>query len=130
MIVFQLCAISLVLQNKTITCRVRKQKVSFTENLAVDELQNVEMAIIGYLQRQYFSMLFSTSNPSKTLTHFLKKLLPKLCDGVLRVGGSLRKTVIDFDIKHPIIISQHSHLTKLLIRQYHTQLGHFGSSHA
>jgi len=40
-----------------------------------------------------------------------------------------RKAPIDFEVKHPIIIPQHTHFTELLIRQYHTELGHSCAVH-
>ena len=76
-----------VLQYKTILlCSVHKQRVSYTENLTADKLQNAEMAIICYLQQEHFSALFPASNHKeqrKTLPHFLQNFLPKFCNGVL-----------------------------------------------
>ena len=60
---------------------------------------------------------------------FMQKINPICLDGVAWVGGRLAQLDIDVDMKHPIIMSKCSHLTELVIRQYHNKLGHVGTSH-
>ncbi|KAI4895228.1 hypothetical protein NFI96_027576 [Prochilodus magdalenae] len=57
--------------------------------------------------------------------------LAKLCpfvdsQGVLRVGGRLRRAQFTQDEMHPAIIPGRHHITKLLIRHYHQQVHHQG----
>ena len=59
----------------------------------------------------------------------MRKINPIFLDGVAQVGGRLAQLDIDVDMKHPIIMPQRSHLTKLVIRQHHDKLGHAGTSH-
>jgi hypothetical protein len=54
----------------------------------------------------------------------LRKLSPILVDGVLRVGGRLERSSMSFDVKHPMILPQHHHVTELIIRDYHSSEGH------
>ena len=41
----------------------------------------------------------------------------------------MEKTVVEFDVKHPIILPQKCHFSQLVIRQYHVEIGHSGTSH-
>lgn len=47
-------------------------------------------------------------------------------NGVLRVGGRLKKSNISYDQKHPIILDKNHILSKLLIVHYHRQNLHMG----
>ncbi|XP_013142204.1 PREDICTED: uncharacterized protein LOC106106203 [Papilio polytes] len=47
-------------------------------------------------------------------------------DNILRVGGRLQKATLENDTKHPILIPQGSHFTKLLIVDAHQKLLHGG----
>ena len=125
--------IALVLRYKTILLsRIRKQKATFTKNVSVEELQSAETAIIVYLQRQHFPMLFEFRDDkvsTKSLPRYLQKLCPNIIDRVARVGGRLSRALVDFEMKHPVILPQRSHFTELLIRQHHKEIGHSGASH-
>ena len=45
-------------------------------------------------------------------------------NGMLRVGGRPQKAAFAFEVKHPIVFPKKSHVTELLIRQYHSQEQH------
>ena len=47
-------------------------------------------------------------------------------DGVLRVGGRLRRSSLDFAEKHPAILPKDHHMSELLIRHYHHTVHHQG----
>ena len=47
-------------------------------------------------------------------------------DGVLRLGGRLRRSSLDFAEKHPVILPKDHHLSELLIRHYHHTVHHQG----
>ncbi|XP_067664246.1 cartilage matrix protein-like [Haliotis asinina] len=51
-----------------------------------------------------------------------------LIEGMLRVGGRLSQAEISFDAKHPIILPKESHVTTLIIRDIHNQVGHLGKN--
>ena len=59
----------------------------------------------------------------------MQKLQPIEIDGIVRVGGRLENTVVEFDVKHPIILPQKRHFSQLVIRQYHVEMGHSGTNH-
>ena len=74
---------------------------------------------------------------SKTINKQTKKNLHKLDpflykDGLLRVGGRLKSSTSPFEIKHPLIMPKNSHMTVLLIRQFHHGKQHhqgYGMTH-
>ena len=71
----------------------------------------------------------SAHNRNKQLkqTSSLFRLDPFLHEkGMLRVGGRLQKAALAFEVKHPIVMPKKSHVTELLIRQYHSQERHQG----
>ena len=57
----------------------------------------------------------------------LYKLDPLLDqDGLIRVGGRIRRANVSVDRKHPVIIPRTGHLTELLIRHHHLKVNHMG----
>ena len=47
-------------------------------------------------------------------------------NGVLRVGGRLRRATLEFGEKHPVLIPKKNHVADLITRHYHTQVHHQG----
>ena len=116
----------------------RRKMISKSEppdlSLSVDELRNAETELIKFLQRAHFPGVFAQPKhaeqiATKNLLRYLQKLHAVILDGVFRVGGRLGRALEDFDSKHPVILLQHSHLTKLVIREHQALVGHFGASH-
>ncbi len=72
-------------------------------------------------------------NNTVKLSSNLHKLDPFVDkDGLLRVGGRLKSSASPFEIKHPLIIPKNSHITVLLIRQFHHGKQHhqgYGMTH-
>ena len=103
----------------------------FDSVLTVNELNAAERELIRYVQRQHFPFLtdLKSKNKAKTFPRYMQKLQPIKIDGIVRVGGRLEKTVVEFDVKHPIILPQKCHFSQLVIRQYHVEMGHSGTSH-
>ncbi|CAC5406219.1 unnamed protein product [Mytilus coruscus] len=57
----------------------------------------------------------------------LRKLGPFLDDeGLLRVGGRLERSDIQYDAMHPIILPKDSTVSKLIIDNIHRSIGHLG----
>ena len=100
--------------------------------LLVYELQQAEIAPITYVQKKAFPYLLSTAaNYAQNLNRCprcMQKLRLVMFEDIIRVGGRLEKSEIDFDSKHPIIFPMPSHFTELAIRQYHAFVGHSGTS--
>ena len=91
--------------------------------LSADELQNAELCVIKYIQgREFFAIIRSITNDGLlrgSFPHYLLKLKPILIDRVLLVGARLEKALVDFSVRHPIILPSDLHFTKLLILHYH-----------
>ena len=47
-------------------------------------------------------------------------------DGLIRVGGRIRRADVPGDVKHPVIIPRKGHLTELLIKHHHFKVNHMG----
>ena len=72
----------------------------------------------------------------KTVTHenkamkkasSLYQLDPFLdANGILRVGGRIRRSSLSYDAKHPIILPRKGHVTELIICHHHQIVEHQG----
>jgi len=116
-------------------------------SLTVQKLEEAEHAIICFTQSQSFDTELKSldqesdnkpgherTRPQKSKTEirktsFLYRLDPFVGGGLLPVGGRLNYADIPAESKHPIILSRKSHVTTLIIRYMHEQLGHAGRGH-
>ncbi|XP_048577004.1 uncharacterized protein LOC125559097 [Nematostella vectensis] len=113
--------------------------------LAVRELEDAEIAVIKFVQAQAFpneiealSHAVRNQEDSQATQHksvgvgkasSISRLDPFMANGMLRVGGRLRRADIPEESKYPVILPKKGHVTKLLIRLAHCQLGHAGRNH-
>ena len=124
--------------------------------LTMNEVQNAERAIIRYVQKSMFpkeiqilsnlEMTGSNKCPNSDATGKnastcknkktqiskespLRHLDPELQDGLLKVGGRLRNANIPENSKHQLILPKDHHVSKLIIRHIHQQVGHQGRNH-
>jgi len=47
-------------------------------------------------------------------------------NGILRVGGRLRRAEMEYGEKHPIVLPKNHHVSQLVARHYHLQVHHQG----
>ena len=47
-------------------------------------------------------------------------------DGIIRVGGRIRRADTPVDLKHPVIIPRKGHLTELLIQHHQLKINYMG----
>ena len=110
--------------------------------LTVQELEEAELAIICYTQSQSFDQEIKSPGQvhdekkehghtiQRKSTNEIRKdsslyhLDPLLDNGLSRVGGCLSNADIPEESKHPLILPQKDHVTSLVIRHTHEQLGH------
>ena len=59
----------------------------------------------------------------------MRKLNPFMDNGVMRAGGRLRNSELEYDSKHPMILPPDHSVTKMIISELHEELGHSGVSH-
>ena len=96
------------------------------EPISLAEMNNAESDILKYVQRKYFSdEIASLQNSANSNTVKLKKsssifrLDPVIVNGLLCVGGRLRKSELSSDAKHQVILPKMHPVTDLLIKHHH-----------
>ncbi|XP_076301924.1 uncharacterized protein LOC143220066 [Lasioglossum baleicum] len=111
-----------------INCARRTSTVKDT-CLRTDELDNARLTIVRCEQRRFFSTEIACLEGSRSpLRGPLVRLSPFLDDrGLLRVGGRLKHSLLDYDEKHPIIMPEKSKVTSLIIFYFHERLLHGGT---
>ena len=104
--------------------------------LTVEELQSAEKAIVARVQHDvYFSEISYLNQFSEEVSAkrefktSLLRLKPIFSAGLLRVGGRLRRSSEEFDIKHPVILPPDAHVTRLIVEDFHVRMGHSGMAH-
>ncbi|KAK0138795.1 hypothetical protein N1851_024657 [Merluccius polli] len=102
------------------------------EAITVDDLIMAEKAILSYVQRQSFTeeinmLQEGAANVKKGSKIY--RLDPVLDNGILRVGGRLRRTAMPEERKHPAILAKDHHVSTLILRHVHIQTGHGGRNH-
>ena len=97
--------------------------------LTTEIIQAAELKIIKHHQQTYFYHEIQQLTRGKLVnkTSNLYNLNPFVDNlGILRVGGRLKQSTIEFKIKHPIIISNKGPLASLIIRWFHLRTNHCG----
>ena len=101
-----------------------------SSNDAVDEKRSLELMIFKKLQERDFAteiQYLKKMNRDNSRKGRFYKLDPFIdANGILRVGGRLRRSSMPFDVKHPIILPRNSHVTNLIIQHYHEKIAHQG----
>lgn len=99
--------------------------------LSVENLQKAEAAIIQLCQSISFmdEMIALKNGLGVKKSSHLHKLSPIIQDNLIRVGGRLLKSAMPPEAKNPIILPTNHHVTQLLIRHVHENIGHSGRSH-
>lgn len=95
-----------------------------------DEIHSARTFWIKHTQQAYFSheLEVCTMKTSLPRSHSLLKLAPFVdADGMLRVGGRLKNSLLDSDGQHPIILPRDSVLSRLLISDVHDRTLHGGT---
>ena len=72
-------------------------------------------------QRHFYSEELKnlTHNEEVTRKSKIFNLCPILQCGLIRVGGRIHHSLLDYNEKHPVILPYDSHLTNLVIARYH-----------
>ena len=117
-----------------------ERKPTYTANLYYRD-EGAEQSIIKYVQERHFKKEIeslkvtknheedASSGPRPSCVKKSSSVLSLdrvLIDGVLRVGGRLRRASLPQDAKHQIILPKNHHVTNLIVRHYHLLSGHSG----
>ena len=133
--------------------RLRERKIKESSHVPesklkpeVEDLAQAEIEIIRSVQHEHFKEEIKTlrslnvneefpsreavkqRNSSLKKTSCMYRLDPYLdADGILRVGGRLRRADMSESVKHPSILPKKSHITELIIQDCHHAIKHQGS---
>lgn len=99
-----------------------------SEHVTVEEREKAVEVVVKLVQQQAFpheiKILQSDRDLPKSSPLF--SLNPILYEGVLCVGGRLKQSSLCHKVKHPVILPNDSHITKLIITHYHAKTCHQG----
>nr|XP_042913273.1 uncharacterized protein LOC122273263 [Parasteatoda tepidariorum] len=98
--------------------------------LAQEEYMNAEKVLLKIVQVKYFSSEISALEkrspvPSTSKLKFLNPFIDP-SDGLIRVGGRLAHSNLNFNQKHPVILPAGNKLVKLIFQYYHKRDFHVG----
>lgn len=105
------------------------RKCKLTGPITQTECDSALFLLLKLCQRETFPLELNSINERKPLNKQSKilSLSPFIDDsGILRVGGRLNNSNLDYNQKHPIILPSKHPLTKLLIHQTHIDNLHCG----
>ena len=95
----------------------------------IQQRQEAEKVIIRSLQEKAFSEEIQALNQNQQVkkTSPIQDLNPFMdSDGLLRVGGRLRRCTLSDDIKHPVILPKISHVSNVMVKYFHERIHHQG----
>lgn len=107
------------------------KRTAVHRSLTVEYLDQAELAIIKFCQGKRFPeelVSLEKGQHVKKSSH-PHKLCPQLQDGILRVGGRLSRLSMPVEVKHPLILAKDLHISELLLRHVHQEVGHGGRNH-
>ena len=90
--------------------------------LSVSEVTEARKRTVKFLQRQLFPIDIDKS----VITGRLERIKP-FEEGILRVGGRLKHSDLQYDAKYPMILPGKHPVTELIILHYHHLNGHVGA---
>ena len=113
-----------------------KEIVLPNQPVSVNEMNTAELEIIKFVQSREFKSELGVLNP-KSKEHDGPRNIPKTSPlarldpfvdehGTIRVGGRIRRSTMDANVKHPAIMPKKSHVTKLIVRHFHERVKHQG----
>lgn len=95
--------------------------------LARSELEAALTSLVKHVQAQHFQSDIDRLMENLPLPRQLRKLSPFLDEqGVLRVGGRLSRSGLEFEHKHPALLPRESRLSYLIIEAIHLESCHAG----
>lgn len=109
-------------------CKVRKEDRT-SGPLLSGELLKSKLMLTRYVQREQFIEEYNLLNKNSPLSAKSKILClnPSLDDqDIIRVGGRLKNSALEYSAKHQALLPKGHHFTKLMIRHYHIRQCHTG----
>lgn len=92
----------------------------------IAHIETAELAVIKDLQMVHFDQEFKNAQSGKGFSLALQKLKAFIHNGILRVGGRLSNSSLNYDSQHPVLIPRRDHIVDLIIDHYHRKYLHTG----
>ncbi|KAL0154219.1 hypothetical protein M9458_050473 [Cirrhinus mrigala] len=105
------------------------KKVKISEPLSVEERRRASFTLVRLAQQDAFKEelhVLSQESGKLPCNHPLYQLDPFIQDGIMRVGGRLRKASVPFELRHPAILPKDSVIIRLILVHYHQKIQHQG----
>lgn len=97
-----------------------------TTALTAEDLHFAENKILYALQAQYFSEEYKNIQNNKICSPAFNRLRPFIDNGVIRVGGRLVNSALDYAQMHPVILPRNDHVVNMIVDYYHVKNLHAG----
>lgn len=105
-----------------------------TGELQASEIEQAENLWIKYIQNKHFAHILEELHSGKPgrrrapkrKNPMIGKLALFVKDGIIRVGGRLQNSNLEYDHRHPILLPKHENYVELLVDQYHRDNLHTG----
>ena len=119
---------------KQVHIDVKSERRSYTP-VSVDDMRHAEKVILRLLQLQEFpeeaKLLMKPRKQNGQVTRKRQGRLHRFdpymgTDGLIRVGGRIRRANVPRDLAHPVILPKQGHVTVLVTRHYHERTLHGG----
>lgn len=94
--------------------------------ITVSDLDKAELTLIKIVQWHHFKTEIISLEKHGTVSSKLRSLSPFLSEGIIRVGGRLSNSPLEFDRKHPYLLPKNDNLVKLIIDDCHRRNLHTG----
>lgn len=88
------------------------------DTISKSDLEKAESYLIRAVQQHHFSQEYSAIVQNKPIKSKLSKLNPFVKDGIIRVGGRLSHSKVNFDQRHPILLPKTDPFVKMLIQVF------------
>lgn len=94
--------------------------------MSASDYDFAELLVLRELQRFYFPSEYTKLEEGDICSHPFRHLKPFLKDGLIRVGGRLRNSDLDYNSKYPILLPSKDPVLNLLIDYHHKSNCHAG----
>ena len=123
--------VAIMLKWREILHTHERQKISSSNawHLDVCSVQTAEVAIVRWCLGRYFKKDINALLNGKSIfkQSSIYKLDPFLDEkGILQVGGRIRKSTLEYELKHPVLPPREGHITSVIMKYYHEKVAHDG----
>lgn len=102
------------------------KKLSRNYLITASDFNYAELYLLRVLQKQVFSEEIEQLKSKGTCSSSIRKLNPFIENELLRVGGRLAHSELEYEKKHPILLPKKNHIVNLLIDHCHRSNFHTG----